>query len=184
MTQIDTTRQKIRPRSAATHAEKYLDVLGVFEPALGREDGSDECATPGAAATSPAAEPASPLEDSAYAEPAVGRRTPSTRHRPIAPAKLEPDASAFLRPPALREWKLSARLDFELLSEIYGAAEALAKQGATVSAMVEEALRLYLPQLRERHNDGEPFPKRGPRSRGKKSPTLLLYQAHDPRSDP
>lgn len=66
------------------------------------------------------------------------------------------------------DWKLSARLDHDLLAELYGAAESLAGSGATVSKLVEEAIRLYLPRLRDRHNDGRPFPKGGrrPRSRG------------------
>ncbi len=64
-----------------------------------------------------------------------------------------------------RDWKLSARLDRDLLAEVYGAAAALAVNGATVSSLVEEALRLYLPRLRAQHNDGRAFCPRGPRAR-------------------
>ena len=64
-----------------------------------------------------------------------------------------------------KDWKLSVRLDRELLAELYGAADQLAANQATVSSMVEEALRLYLPRLREHHNSGRPFPHRGPKAR-------------------
>ncbi len=72
-----------------------------------------------------------------------------------------------------REWKLSARLDRELLAELYGAAEQLAANKATVSSMVEEALRLYLPLLRCEHNGGQPFRPRGPRARSAGRKPLL-----------
>ncbi len=74
---------------------------------------------------------------------------------------------------ALRNWKLSARLDADLLAELYGAAADLTSAGATVSSLVEEALRLYLPRLRARYNAGRPFAPRGPRTRTRRSQAAL-----------
>ena len=73
----------------------------------------------------------------------------------------------------MKDWKLSVRLDRDLLSELYGAANQLASNRATVSSMVEEALRLYLPRLREQHNSGLAFPRRGPKARAASRSPLL-----------
>ena len=83
-----------------------------------------------------------------------------------------------------REWKLSARLDRELLAELYGAAAQLSERGATVSSMVEEALRSFLPQLRRRFNRDQPFAKRGPKLRSPQRRELLRETSKAATSSP
>lgn len=101
----------------------------------------------------------------------------------------DPQDHPAREPRSLRNWKLSARLDPELLAELYGAAADLQTAGATVSSLVEEALRLYLPRLRARYNAGRAFAPRGPRQRGTTSqrPPLLsetqATNASTPRGD-
>lgn len=100
---------------------------------------------------------------------------------PIEP--LYPERSESNRTPGVpagdaefaggREWKLSARLNRELLAELYGAAAELSARGATVSSMVEESLRAYLPQLRRKFNRDQPFAKRGPKARSSQRQELL-----------
>ena len=54
------------------------------------------------------------------------------------------------------------RLDKDLKDELRGAAESLREKGATMTTIVEQALRRELRRLSQRHNRGKPFKKRGP----------------------
>ncbi|MDP6981077.1 MAG: ParA family protein [Myxococcota bacterium] len=60
------------------------------------------------------------------------------------------------------------------------AASRLASAGATVSSLVEEALRLYLPRLRARYNAGLAFAPRGPRSRAPRPRVLATDESVNP----
>ncbi len=131
-------RLTVRPRQRPSRAGAYLDMLEVLA--------QGELAAAEAGTNAIAEENAVPAGAASHPRPRRPASGAATEERP-------------------REWKLSARLDHELLSELYGAAEQLADRGATVSAMVEEALRRYLPELRRELNDGAPFPPAGPRTR-------------------
>ena len=96
----------------------------------------------------------------------------------------EPPELAAHEREAIRKWELSARLDSTLLAEIYGAAADLSAAGATVSSLVEEALRLYLPRLRARYNEGHNFTPRGPRPRNRRGISSLPVAEGTPGERP
>ena len=66
-----------------------------------------------------------------------------------------------IRPPGTED-RFIMRIDRDLKDELRGAAEALREKGATMTTIVEQALRRELRRLAQRHNRGRPFQKRGP----------------------
>jgi len=132
------------------------------------------------------------LADEAAPVASPGPVTPHAQPEPERPRRLEerplisgepPELAAHERE-AIRKWELSARLDSTLLAEIYGAAADLSAAGATVSSLVEEALRLYLPRLRARYNEGHNFTPRGPRPRNRRGISSLPVAEGTPGERP
>ena len=155
----------IRVHKTTTGPDDYLCMLDVSSsPALNRtadrwvkRTGADEDLSFG----SPRSQRPRMLLTEDPDDPLPEEKAPITASAADAPGRGAGQAKL----PADKEWKLSVRLDRELLAELYGAADRLRASRATVSSMVEEALRLYLPRLREHHNGGQPFPQRGPKAR-------------------